>query len=252
MNGGMVKCRCYGLVTGLNLPPINDGFHWCRSTIKYLPVESNKQEMSSIDESFLQGFNISKLIRKDITNQKEELIKKSFKNQTIRNIALNNDIKKILIHGNKSYYKANKIHLNSNWINKNSKSQERTIRHEVGHAIDYKYECISTRGELLTALEIDKKELLKNPLGIKNILQSKEYRHYAELSDIIGGLTNNVIKGKYYHRNQYWKRDNALEKETFANLFSVAGSNDEEYLRIIDKYLPNTLRIFDGLIRRIK
>lgn len=27
--------KCYGLVTGLNLPPINDGFHWCRSTIQY-------------------------------------------------------------------------------------------------------------------------------------------------------------------------------------------------------------------------
>ncbi len=44
MNGGMVKCRCYGLVTGLNLPPINDGFHWCRSTIKYLPVLEKEEK----------------------------------------------------------------------------------------------------------------------------------------------------------------------------------------------------------------
>lgn len=36
-NDSLVKCRCYGLVTGLNLPPINDGFHWCRSYIIYLP-----------------------------------------------------------------------------------------------------------------------------------------------------------------------------------------------------------------------
>lgn len=37
----------------------------------------------------------------------------------------------------------------------------------------------------------------------------------------------------------------------FANLFSVAGSNDMEYLEAINKYLPNTLRAFDGLVRRI-
>lgn len=36
-NDNIVKYRCYGLVVGLNLPPINDGFHWCRSYIIYLP-----------------------------------------------------------------------------------------------------------------------------------------------------------------------------------------------------------------------
>ena len=35
-NDSIVKYRCYGLVTGLNLPPIDDGFHWCRSSIKYV------------------------------------------------------------------------------------------------------------------------------------------------------------------------------------------------------------------------
>lgn len=35
-NDTLVEYKCYGLVQGLNLPPIDDGFHWCRSTIKYL------------------------------------------------------------------------------------------------------------------------------------------------------------------------------------------------------------------------
>lgn len=38
-NDSIIKYRCYGLVTGLNLPPVNDGFHWCRSTIVYLPIK---------------------------------------------------------------------------------------------------------------------------------------------------------------------------------------------------------------------
>lgn len=38
-NDNIVKYRCYGLVLGLNLPPINDGFHWCRSYIIYMKGE---------------------------------------------------------------------------------------------------------------------------------------------------------------------------------------------------------------------
>lgn len=31
----IVECKVYGLVRGVNLPPINDHFHYCRSTISY-------------------------------------------------------------------------------------------------------------------------------------------------------------------------------------------------------------------------
>lgn len=34
-DGKMKKYTCTGLVQGLNLPPINNHFHWCRSTIIY-------------------------------------------------------------------------------------------------------------------------------------------------------------------------------------------------------------------------
>ena len=94
--------------------------------------------------------------------------------------------------------------------------------------------------------------ILKHKEEINKKLRSKEYEEYAELSDIIGGLTNNKIRGKYKHDNEYWKRKNALEKETFADLFAIAGGNDIKYLQVINNYLPNTLSAFDGLIRRIK
>lgn len=101
-------------------------------------------------------------------------------------------------------------------------------------------------------MEIDKQNLLKHQEKLKQTLKSKEYREYAELSDIIGGLTNNQIRGKYYHRDSYWKKENALEKETFANLFAITGKNDKEYLQIVKQYLPNTLKVFEELIRRVK
>ena len=34
-NGGVIEVRCKGLVLGLNMPPISDHFHWCRSTLTY-------------------------------------------------------------------------------------------------------------------------------------------------------------------------------------------------------------------------
>jgi hypothetical protein len=37
-NKNIVKYKCRGLVIGLNLPPVVDHFHWCRSTIQYLHI----------------------------------------------------------------------------------------------------------------------------------------------------------------------------------------------------------------------
>lgn len=35
-NGTIKNYKCYGLIPGLNLPPISDNFHYCRSYIKYV------------------------------------------------------------------------------------------------------------------------------------------------------------------------------------------------------------------------
>ena len=245
------RIKVKGLVLGINLPPITHHFHWCHSTIMYLPKENNRVEELE-DEDVMQYLDINNYIKKDITKQKNNLIRKAFKNDTIREIALNNDIEKIYIYGKKSKHRENKIYLNTEWKHKSNEQKSRTIRHEVGHAIDYKYNRISCKGELSTALEIDKINILKNKENIMKELKSKEYLEYAELSDIIGGLTNNEISGRYKHSNNYWKRPNALEKETFADLFAIAGGNDIKYLQIINRYLPNTLKAFDNLIRRIE
>lgn len=245
------RIRYNGLVLGLNLPPIQHHFHYCRSTIMYLPYNLIEKDNSE-DEDLLKYLDINNYIKKDITKQKDILIKQAFRNDAIRQIALNNDIEKIYIYGKKSKHKANKIYLNAEWKKANQSKKDRTIRHEVGHAIDYKNGHVSCRGELTTALEIDKLKILKHKDSINKKLKSKEYEEYAELSDIIGGLTNNKIRGKYKHDNEYWKRKNTLEKETFADLFAIAGGNDVKYLQIINNYLPNTLNAFDGLIRRIK
>ncbi len=67
----------------------------------------------------------------------------------------------------------------------------------------------------------------------------------------MSGITNNEIKGRYRHDNKYWRRKNKLEREIFAQMFTMAGNNDIKQLELFQKYLPNTLREFDNLMRRL-
>ncbi len=67
------RIKCFGLVVGLNLPPISHHFHWCRSTITYqIPIEnislhtkynifSNKTE-----KEIQRNYNINKVRMKGI------------------------------------------------------------------------------------------------------------------------------------------------------------------------------------------
>lgn len=36
------RIKCFGLVPGLNLPPVNHHFHWCRSIVQYIPNKNIK------------------------------------------------------------------------------------------------------------------------------------------------------------------------------------------------------------------
>lgn len=75
-NDSIVKYRCYGLVLGLNLPPINDGFHWCRSYIIYLPsnteIDIDKKYNifdSKLEKEVKSNYNINKVRLKGIDRQ---------------------------------------------------------------------------------------------------------------------------------------------------------------------------------------
>ena len=68
------RIKCKGLVLGLNLPPINYHFHWCRSMIQYIPGKTDielKQNKSyeiidSIYKNKLKKYGFDKLYIKHI------------------------------------------------------------------------------------------------------------------------------------------------------------------------------------------
>ena len=61
-NDSIRKYKCYGLIVGLNLPPINDGFHWCRSTVIYqVATEENIPEMKTLIKKGLKIYTNKEL-----------------------------------------------------------------------------------------------------------------------------------------------------------------------------------------------
>lgn len=183
-----------------------------------------------------------KIQYKDITTQKTSIINQAFKNNNIKNIALNTDIKSIKIGGNKSYHRNGNIVLKENY-------DKRTLIHEIGHTVDYNNKWISCSKEFKEAIQLDKRNLLNDLYKYKKIV--KDNLTYRELSDVIGGMTNNKIVGRYRHENKYWRKAGKLEKEMFAQIFTMAGNNDIKQLELFQKYLPNTFKEFDNIIRRL-
>lgn len=185
---------------------------------------------------------ISKTKLKNITEQKNNIINQAFVNNNIKNIAMNTNIKSIKLGGNKSYHQKGKIVLKTNY-------NSHTVRHELAHAVDYNNKWLSSTNSFIKAIELDKKNILNNQSLYENLIKNNS--KYRELSDIMSGMTNNQIKGRYFHKNSYWKKANKLEKEVFAQMFTVAGANDFRQLQIFKKYLPNTFKAFDDLIGRL-
>lgn len=70
--GGYVNVECEGLVPGLNLPPISDHFHWCRSTITY------QTELSREKIAEMMGRTGSKESNDDTKASKHYSFKKQF------------------------------------------------------------------------------------------------------------------------------------------------------------------------------
>ena len=209
------------------------------------------QTKDTIDEFF---FNKKKnksenIERIDITKEFNSTIIDAFDNGRIRNIALSTPISKITVGGNRSYHRKGVLNFSDKWVKKDFYEKMKEIRHEVGHAIDYNNGYISK--ELIKAIELDKKIISNNINELKNCIRTEEYYNYSELSDIISGMTMNQVQGFFFHRNEYWKISGKLEKEIFANLIAIAGSDDIKYLEIVNKYIPNTLIEFSNIIGRL-
>ena len=223
------RVRCFGLVVGLNLPPISHHFHWCRSTITYqVPVE--KQEKT--------GYNL------DIPKISKEI------NQILKNTKLNNNVKKLFskyltpenaeIDENLNVpFRYNtdkdKVLINPNHPDFKYYDLSESLTHEIIHMIDI-------RNNISDKLNIDN-ELRRAELYINtnsdeysNLFNNNRYAKNMTLSDIFSAVTNNKIVGKIGHDTTYWNEDSSrITKEISANIMSAYLNNNKDTLDVINK-----------------
>lgn len=109
------------------------------------------KEEGIIDNLFNKN---QKVQYKDITKQKTNIINQAFKNDNIKNIALNTDIKSIRIGGNKAYHRSGNIVLKANY-------DDRTLIHEIGHTVDYNNKWLSSSNTFIKSIQLDKNNVLK-------------------------------------------------------------------------------------------
>lgn len=222
------RIRCNGLVLGLNLPPIQHHFHYCRSTIMYLPpVEKQEKTEYNLDIP-----KISKDIKQVLSNTKlNSSVKRLFnKYLTGNNAKIDNNLNVPMRYS----IDDDKIYINPNHSDFKYYDLSESLTHEIIHMID-------VRNNISDKLNIDN-ELRRARLQIDvdedkyiNLLSSSKYEDNMTLSDIFSAITNGKITGNYGHDNNYWLKDNTrVEKELSANIMSACLTNNKDTLYVID------------------
>ena len=224
------RIKCFGLVVGLNLPPINHHFHWCRSTITYhVSVENQEKTGYNLDIP-----KISKDVKQILNSTNTKLcskVNKLFNRYLTKdNTRIDNNLNVPMRYN----MDKDKIYINPNHPDFKYYNLSESLTHEIIHMID-------TRNNISGNLNIDN-ELRRARLSIDidedkyvNIFNSEKYENNMSLSDIFSAVTNGRITGNYGHGRDYWFADNTrVEKEISANIMSAYLNNDKDTLEIID------------------
>lgn len=222
------KIRCNGLVLGLNLPPIQHHFHYCRSTIMYLtPVEKQEKTEYNLDIP-----KISKDIKQVLNNTKlNSNVKRLFnKYLTSNNAKIDNNLNVPMRYS----IDDDRIYINPKHPDFKYYDLSESLSHEIIHMIDI-------RNNISDKLNIDN-ELRRARLQIDmdedkyiKMLSSSKYEDNMTLSDIFSAITNGKISGNYMHSSKYWIEDSArIEKELSANIMSAYLNKNQDTLNIID------------------
>lgn len=220
--------KTFGLIPGINKPPITTTFHPCRSYIIALinDVEQNL-EIPEIYEGFKEiaqnasnNKYISKLFDKYLTKDNSII---DYNNDKV--MYYNRDKDKIVI--NPSHNDFNKYDLSE------------ALTHEVVHLIDIRKNIVVKNEDLISS-KIRQSELYINANSDKynKLFENNKYADNMLLSDIFSAITLNKVYGNLGHSNKYWYNHLNREYEVFSNLLTLDIIKDIDMLKIINDIEP--------------
>ena len=88
--------------------------------------------------------------------------------------------------------------------------------------------------DFLEAVEAARKTVYNNLEAVKSWFESGgKYEESYAISDIISALTENEVHGNYGHKAEYWKEENTIPLEIFANVSAadLCGFSEMEEFR---------------------
>lgn len=224
----LMPVRVKGLVPGVNLPPIMYYWHFCRSTIRYVPPVA-KQEKTEYN---LDIPKISKDIKQVLSNTKlNSNVKRLFnKYLTSNNAKIDNNLNVPMRYS----IDDDKIYINPNHPDFKYYDLSESLSHEIIHMIDIRNN-ISNKLDIDNELRRTRLQIDINEYKYIKMLSSSKYENNMTLSDIFSAITNGKITGNYGHEANYWVKDSTrIEKELSANIMSAYLNKNQDTLNIID------------------
>jgi hypothetical protein len=141
---------------------------------------------------------------------------------------------------------------------------ENAVLHEIGHMLDEKLTSLLGKyhvseglkgkwDDLKEALKKDWFELIKKHGGVEEVRNfvfnesEGNVQKYDAITDMIGGLSGQALKGRLGHQSEYWADvfSNPKSKECFAHLF--VASNDEAKYNLFNEYFPNAIKWYGNV-----
>lgn len=218
------RIRCNGLVLGLNLPPIQHHFHYCRSTIRYLPPVEKQTDIIFNERGNIIINGIKILSNKDLNKinrvallkniNKMEIVYKDFsilKDKSIKYKVIKvNDNSAMAVRPNKQGYT---LEVNENIFNSNIKSfyANGTKQNVNVRGTTYKDIGIHETGHMV-AFEIIKKINNGN-------LKAMSFDYSNNIT------TNNIVEKAFNNLNIY---DKIQKEKTIKNISNYAIVDSQE------------------------
>lgn len=192
-NDRIMKYKCFGLIPGLNLPPIDDGFHWCRSKVQYVNNSTLKDNngiiVPYIRKNVVSGYNTSK--EEEAINDAINFLPKKLKDVLDKNMKFEIITKNMSDFNYSRYDSKNKII----YIYENADKYE--VIHEIGHfvedvALKNNKDYLKLKQELVDSSKLAQiKRDNRTVYALKNNSFIDEYQGYIHCNNI------NEVKDRY-------------------------------------------------------
>lgn len=197
------------------------------------PVEKREKTEYNLDIP-----KISKDIKQVLGNTKlNSNVKKLFnKYLTGNNAKIDNDLNVPM----KYSINDDKIYINPNHSDFKYYDLQESLTHEVIHMIDNRKQIILNNHDFLeTQINLANIEIMREKDRYMDLfMNNSNYEENMTISDIFSAVTNNQIKGAFYHDSSKWEKHSVKYSEVVANILTAEITNNKYSLELINKIKP--------------